>query len=92
MAINVITIREIDKYIRTASGGSHKEFATKLGISQATLSRHIRYMKNNGAPIEYDYLFHRHYYKGGGYFLVDLRFIAPKHAAEHKNRASMLKN
>ncbi len=92
MLINVLLIREIDKYIRTASGGSRKVFAKKLGISPATLSRHIRYMKNKGAPIVYDYTAERHYYSEIGYFLVDIRFVYQKHAAKHKKEASRLKN
>ena len=81
MPVKAILIREIDKYIRSKSGGSHKEFAQKLDVSQATLSRHIRYMKDFGAPIVYDRTARRHYYSEIGYFLIDIRFVNGKRAA-----------
>ena len=91
MTIKVWIIKEIDKYIRTASGGARKVFAKKLGISPATLSRHIRYMKERGAPIEFDRTAGRHYYTETGYFLVDIRFVNGKPVEKHKKEALSLK-
>ena len=73
MPINVLLIREIDKYIRNKSGGLHKVFAKKLSVSQSTLSRHIRFMKENGAPISYDYMQKTHYYDRTGWFDISFR-------------------
>ena len=86
MPINVLIIREIDKYIRTESGGSHRIFAEKLRISQSTLSRHIRYMKKYGAPILYDYYRKTHYYEDNGCFEIIIRYKHPEQCVEqHKN-------
>lgn len=92
MTINLWIIRELDKYIRTASGGMRKVFLQKLGISPATLSHHIRYMKNMGVPIVSDYTAGCHFYSDSGYFLVDIRFVYGKNAVKHKKIASRLKN
>ena len=91
MLINVETIQEIDKYIRSRSGGSHKVFADKLRISQSTLSRHIRFMNENGASIVYDFMEQTHYYAETGYFLIDIRFVHKKHVAKHKKNNAMVK-
>ena len=92
MPINVLLIREIDKYIRSESGGSHRVFAKKLGVSQSTLSRHIRFMKNNGAPICYDYDRKTHFYDDIGEFVIVIGFKQSiKHAAQHTNDRQMVK-
>lgn len=81
MKIDVKTVKEIDKYIRTASGGTHGAFAIKLGISPSSLSRLIRFMRDLGAPIGFDRMRRTHFYTVEGYFSIDIQFVEKENAA-----------
>ena len=43
--------------------GTPEMFARKLDISIATVYRDLKFMKNAGAPIDYDFLKRTYYYK-----------------------------
>ena len=74
MTVNIHLLETLDYFIASRSGGNHKELAEKLGISQATLSRQLKLMKELGAPIKYDRFMQRHYYAEHGHFVVKLKF------------------
>ncbi|MGB3467315.1 MAG: hypothetical protein WBA74_18675 [Cyclobacteriaceae bacterium] len=48
--------------IARKSTGPRKEFARKIGISESNLALYLRYFKNNGVKINYDYINGTYYY------------------------------
>ncbi len=63
MTLNTRRFKSIDALIRTEATGTPKMFAEKLDVSIATIYRDLRFMKNAGAPIDYNFLKRSYYYK-----------------------------
>ncbi len=62
MTVNTGLLEEIDSFIKHKSTGEPKKFASKIGISVATLYRYLNFMKENGAPVKYNYFRKTYYY------------------------------
>ncbi len=61
-------LKSMDRLIRIKGTGTPQYFAKKLGISERTLYEYLAYMKDLGAPIEYDKCRQSYYYKLQGGF------------------------
>jgi predicted DNA-binding transcriptional regulator YafY len=53
----------MDRLIRQGRTGTQSEFANRLGLSVSRLARIIEYMKEIGAPLEYDRSRNTYYYQ-----------------------------
>lgn len=56
-------INLMDRLIRQGRTGTQAEFANRLGLSVSRLARIIEYMKEIGAPLEYDRKRNTYYYE-----------------------------
>ncbi|WP_051960024.1 hypothetical protein [Sphingobacterium sp. ML3W] len=56
-------INLMDSLIRQGRTGTQAEFANRLGLSVSRLARIIEYMKEIGAPLEYDRKRNTYYYE-----------------------------
>ncbi|MCO5237803.1 MAG: HTH domain-containing protein [Chitinophagaceae bacterium] len=61
-------LESIDRLIRIKGTGTPQCFAKKLGISERTLYEYLAYMKELGAPIEYNKFKGSYYYTEQGGF------------------------
>ena len=55
-------LKAIDQRIRLKATGNRKIFARTLGVSKATLQRHLELLKGYDAPIAYDWSRETYYY------------------------------
>ena len=62
MTVNTGLLKEIDGLINLKSTGNPERFASKIGVSVATLYRYLNFMKENGAPVKYNYFRKTYYY------------------------------
>jgi len=63
----------IDYLIRTKSGGTPKQLARKIGVSERTLFETLQHMKNLGAPISYCRTRKSYHYKTEGKFCFEFQ-------------------
>lgn len=63
MTLNTRRLKSIDALIRTEATGIPEMFAKKLDVSIATVYRDLKFMKNAGAPIDYNFLKRTYFYK-----------------------------
>lgn len=61
-------LRSMDRLIRIKGTGTPQYFAKKLGISERTLYEYLSFMKDLGAPIEYNKFRESYYYTSEGGF------------------------
>jgi len=66
MTVNFTRLREIDKFIKHEATGTPEVFASKLGVSQATLFRYLHFLKKQGAPLDYSSYKRTYFYKEKG--------------------------
>lgn len=67
-------IKRMDQLIRLRATGNYKQFARRLGISNATLYRLLDVLKYDlEAPIRYNYLNESYEYEKNG--SIEIRFI-----------------
>ncbi|UIR54794.1 hypothetical protein LZQ00_10950 [Sphingobacterium sp. SRCM116780] len=57
-------INLMDRLIRQGHTGTQTEFARRLGLSVSRLARIVEYLKDMGAPLEYDRTRNTYYYEG----------------------------
>jgi predicted DNA-binding transcriptional regulator YafY len=55
-------LKAIDQKIRMKATGNREAFAESLGMSKATLQRHLDFLKSYEAPIAYDWVRETYYY------------------------------
>lgn len=63
-------IRYIDALIRTKATGSASQLAKKLHLSEPSVMKHIRAMKELGCPIKYCRKRNSYYYNGDGKVII----------------------
>jgi len=66
MTVNMTLLRKIDRSIKREATGTPEVFASKLGISQATLFRYLHFIRKQGAPLDYSSCKRTYFYKEKG--------------------------
>lgn len=81
IVLNLTKIKLMDQMIHLQATGTPEEFASKLGVSRATLYNYLKTLKSLGIPIEYNTRKRCYFYKKKG--RMDFRFYEQKKIKKH---------